>query len=178
MRPLATVVADTWSSPTPHQPQPHGAIQQEVARPLATPSADLQKTLPQQCTYAEPWIPQSKTGATVQGVSTSPTHDEYFTVDIGRSCPEQMVGCKLRPLDNGLLVEQIFPETIIAEWNTRCRMWFPRDELRVGDIVVKVNDVGMKPPGGPQVMLDELKSAKDLLLLVLRRARSNEPEDV
>ena len=178
VRPLATVVADTWSSSTPHQLQLQGSIQREVTRPLASPSADLQKTLQQQCTYAEPTLPKSEVGATVRGVSASPTHDEYFTVDIGRSCSEQRVGCKLKPHDKGLLVEQVFPESIIADWNERCRRWFPRDELCFGDVVLKVNDVGIMPPGGPQIMLEELKSTKDLLLLVLRQTSSNESEDV
>ena len=142
---------------------------------LASPSVDVEKTLSPPCTNMEPTPPQSTVGAAVHETSTSPTHDVYFTVDIRRSYPEQPVGLNIeqRP-DEGLRVRQIFPKSVIADWNDCCQKWFPTDELRIGDVILRVNDVGVETSGGLQLMVEELKSAKDMLLLVLRQTSSNE----
>ena len=66
----------------------------------------------------------------------------------------------------------------MADWNECCRNWFPTDEVRSGDMILRVNDVGVETSGGLQLMVEELKTAMDLLLLVSRRTSSNVVADV
>ena len=49
------------------------------------------------------------------------------------------------------------------------------DALRISDIILKVNDVGVEAPGGCQDMMTELKQSMDLLLLIQRQVVVGEP---
>ena len=155
------------------------SMQPIAVESLASPSVDVEKTLSPPCTNMEPTPPQSTVGAAVHETSASPTHDVDFTVDIGRSYPGQPVGLNIeqRP-DEGLRVGHISPKSVMADWNECCRNWFPTDEVRSGDMILRVNDVGVETSGGLQLMVEELKTAMDLLLLVSRRTSSNVVADV
>ena len=97
---------------------------------------------------------------------------EYFTIDVGRDRPEQAFGLKvLLEHEKGLRVDAVIPTSIIGVWNASCSKWFPRDELRVNDVIIKVNGEKVDPtdvPGSKRKMVEELRWAKDTLLLVLR----------
>ena len=104
-----------------------------------------------------------------------PPDDEYFTIDISRDSPEQHLGFQvdLWKHAKGLLVIAVrqSPMTPIGDWNERCWKWFPRDELRVSDVILQVNDEkarGANDEKARGVMVEELKSAKDVLMVVLR----------
>ena len=90
-----------------------------------------------------------------------------FTIDISRDSPEQDLGFAVDTWKHakGLRVIAVrqSPPTPIVDWNENCRMWFPRDQLRVGDVIRQVNE-----EKGRKTMVEELKSAKDVLMLVLR----------
>ena len=92
-------------------------------------------------------------------------HD--FTIDISRDSPGQDLGFAVDPWKHakGLRVIAVrqSPPTPIVDWNENCRMWFPRDQLRVGDVIRQVNE-----EKGRDKMVEKLKSAKDVLMLVLR----------
>ena len=96
-----------------------------------------------------------------------PPDDEYFTIDISRDSPEQHLGFQvdLWKHSKGLLVIAVrqSPTTPIGDWNENCWMWFPRDQLRVSDVILQVNEEKER-----DAMVEELKSAKDVLMLVLR----------
>ena len=108
-----------------------------------------------------------------------PPDDEYFTIDIYRDSPEQHLGFQvdLWKHAKGLLVIKFpitpkgSPMTPIEDWNEMCWKWFPRDELRVSDVILQVNDEkarGANDEKARGVMVEELKSAKDVLMVVLR----------
>ena len=90
-----------------------------------------------------------------------------FTIDISRDSPEQDLGFAVDTWKHakGLRVIAVrqSPPTPIVDWNENCRMWFPSDQLRVGDVIRQVNE-----EKGRKTMVEELKSAKDVLMLVLR----------
>ena len=96
-----------------------------------------------------------------------PPDDAYFTIDISRDSPEQDLGFAVDTWKHakGLRVIAVrqSPPTPIVDWNENCRMWFPSDQLRVGDVIRQVNE-----EKGRKTMVEELKSAKDVLMLVLR----------
>ena len=155
------------------------SMQPIAVESLASPSVDVEKTLSPPCTNMEPTPPQSTVGAAVHETSASPTHDVAFTVDIGRDDTEQPVGLNIEQVpDEGLRVGHISPESVMADWNERCRDCVPTNEVRPGDMILQVNDAGVETPGGIQLMVEELKTAMDLLLLVSRRTSSNVVEDV
>ena len=80
-------------------------------------------------------------------------HD--FTIDISRDSPEQDLGFAVDPWKHakGLRVIAVrqSPPTPIVDWNENCRMWFPRDQLRVGDVIRQVNEEKEDDGGGTQV---------------------------
>ena len=96
-----------------------------------------------------------------------PALARHFTIDISRDSPEQDLGFMVDPWKHpkGLRVIAVrqSPPTPIVDWNENCRMWFSRDQLRVGDVIRQVNE-----EKGMKTMVEELKSAKDVLMLVLR----------
>ena len=168
------MVRPHWTAATGTVPDGfHGFRKDSMQPSLASASVDVEETQSPPCTNIKPTPSQSTVGTAVHETSASPTQDVAFTVNIGRDGTEQPVGLSIEQVsDEGLRVGHIFPESIMADWNERCRGCVPTNEVRPGDIILQVNDARLETPGGFQLMMGELKKATDLLLLVVRRTSS------
>ena len=94
----------------------------------------------------------------------------YFTLDVWREHEDQPFGCKIAKHPEGLIVKELTSEgnDLVTGWNQRCGITFPQDALKPGDVLLKVNAIGIDCPDGVWGMMLELDTAIDLLLLVKR----------
>ena len=94
----------------------------------------------------------------------------YFPVDVGREHEDQPFGCKFAEHPEGLIVKELTSEgnDLVTGWNQRSGITFPLDALKPGDVLLKVNAIGIDCPDGVWGMMFELDTAIDLLLLVKR----------
>ena len=84
------------------------------------------------------------------------------------------IGVTTKPTERGLLVVDVLPQSRLSAWNEKCAQTFPDDEIRKGDIIFLVNQIG--PDQSPELtcsdkcssMSAQLGSFDDLLIIVQR----------
>eukprot|EP00930_Biecheleria_cincta_P004510 TRINITY_DN10541_c0_g1_i1.p1 TRINITY_DN10541_c0_g1~~TRINITY_DN10541_c0_g1_i1.p1 ORF type:complete len:547 (+),score=114.90 TRINITY_DN10541_c0_g1_i1:37-1677(+) len=104
----------------------------------------------------------------------SPAYEFPVRVFVKRG---QRIGLSFAIVENtkhqvgGLLVYHVEANSVLADWNERCRQRFPRDQLLPGDLIVRVQDA-CTPASPSQALqaLKELSSPQMLKLQVLRAA--------
>ena len=70
--------------------------------------------------------------------STSAVHPWYFFhVDVLRSGKE--LGLRLEPGSRPLKIVEVLSASSMQDWNRRCALTFPRDQVRPGEKIVCVN---------------------------------------
>ena len=161
--------AQAAASALPELPPRAGDAPAQQPPPPPQPAA----APPQQLQGAPPPTFMPTFGASTAAATATASY-EYFTVDIGRDRPQQTLGMKVDYAASGLKIMQIPAEGPVAAWNQRCQKERPMDALRVSDIILKVNDVGVKAVGGCHDMMTELKQSMDLLLLIQRQTVTGE----
>lgn len=153
-----TSVSQANYSTVPAAPAVHSANYATVPSELAAHSAPAMPAAPSRSPPSA--VPVAST--TVQGRRRS------FVVDFGRA-PGENIGLKIEESlpDGGLKIHAAREgQNPTGAWNERCEKTFPDDMILRGDIICRVNGIGTE--SGLTEMMDELKRATDLFLVVRR----------
>ena len=97
-----------------------------------------------------------------------------FDVSIKGVFGDNGIGVTTKPTERGLLVVDVLPQSRLSAWNEKCAQTFTDDEIRKGDIIFLVNQIG--PDQSPELtcsdkcssMSAQLGSFHDLLIIVQR----------
>ena len=168
---------DNHSAPSPASPDTEDGNAAGMAMTLATPSV---------ASTPAAFSPHHQVSDDINAaVSSLPGHQvpvetmvathkpRYFHLDIDRTQSDGTLvplGVKLDVTSNGLKVYEIKPQSPICNWNSRCALTFPDDAVQIGDTFIQVNDTRLsnEPQHQCEAMINELREAKDLFIVVCR----------
>ena len=121
-----------WSTRKPNRLFYHNAETGESKWKLPRSSSAANQSLPQlPPDLSLPQLP-------LDLCSTSAVHPWYFFhVDVLRSGKE--LGLRLEPGSRPLKIVEVLSASAMQDWNHRCALTFPRDQVRPGDKIICVN---------------------------------------